>query len=65
MAFRKASVLRATPSPFPPKSSRETVRSGMTGADYLESDLQCTKDGVILANHDENLTRTTDIEAVG
>lgn len=35
-----------------------------TGADYLESDLQCTKDGVILANHDENLTRTTDIRAV-
>lgn len=34
------------------------------GADYLESDLQCTKDGVILANHDENLTRTTNIEAV-
>ena len=34
------------------------------GADYLESDLQCTKDGVILANHDERLTRTTDIEAV-
>ena len=32
------------------------------GADYLESDLQCTKDGVILANHDDNLTRTTDIE---
>ena len=34
------------------------------GADYLESDLQCTKDGVILANHDVNLTRTTDIESV-
>ena len=34
------------------------------GADYLESDLQCTKDGVILANHDVNLTRTTDIAAV-
>lgn len=34
------------------------------GADYLESDLQCTKDGVILANHDDNLTRTTDIEEV-
>lgn len=31
------------------------------GADYLESDLQCTKDGVILANHDDNLTRTTNI----
>ena len=35
-----------------------------TGADYLESDLQCTKDGIILANHDINLTRTTDIEQV-
>ena len=34
------------------------------GADYLESDLQCTKDGVILANHDVNLKRTTDIEEV-
>ena len=29
------------------------------GADYLESDLQATKDGVVLANHDENLKRTT------
>ena len=35
-----------------------------TGADYLESDLQCTRDGIILANHDENLTRTTDIAEV-
>jgi glycerophosphoryl diester phosphodiesterase len=34
------------------------------GADYLESDLQCTKDGIILANHDINLARTTDIEEV-
>lgn len=34
------------------------------GADYLESDLQATKDGVILANHDENLKRTTNIENV-
>jgi len=34
------------------------------GVDYLESDLQCTKDGVILANHDVNLTRTTNIEEV-
>lgn len=34
------------------------------GADYLESDMQCTKDGVVLANHDENLKRTTNIENV-
>lgn len=34
------------------------------GADYLESDLQITKDGVILANHDSNLSRTTNIDYV-
>jgi len=34
------------------------------GADYLESDLQATKDGVVLANHDENLKRTTNIQSV-
>lgn len=32
------------------------------GADYLESDLQVTKDGVVLANHDENFKRTTNVE---
>ncbi len=31
------------------------------GADYLESDLQSSKDGMILANHDESLERTTNI----
>lgn len=35
-----------------------------TGADYLESDLQSSKDGVVLANHDENLRRTTNIDDV-
>ena len=34
------------------------------GADYLEADLQCSKDGVVLALHDDNLCRTTDIENV-
>ena len=34
------------------------------GADYLESDMQATKDGVVLANHDENLKRTTNVELV-
>ena len=32
------------------------------GVDYLESDLQCSKDGIIIANHDDNLKRTTDID---
>lgn len=34
------------------------------GADYLESDMQVTKDGVVLANHDENFKRTTNIQKV-
>lgn len=34
------------------------------GADYLESDMQATKDDIVLANHDENLKRTTNIANV-
>lgn len=34
------------------------------GADYLEADLQVSKDGVILALHDSDLKRTTNIEDV-
>ncbi len=34
------------------------------GTDYLESDMQATKDGIVLANHDENLARTCNIEDV-
>jgi glycerophosphoryl diester phosphodiesterase len=31
------------------------------GADYLELDLQRSKDGVLFALHDNNLQRTTDV----
>lgn len=34
------------------------------GADYMEADLQITKDGVILALHDYELKRTTNIESI-
>lgn len=34
------------------------------GADYLEVDIQRSKDGVLLALHDDNLRRTTNIESV-
>lgn len=34
------------------------------GADYLEADLQATKDGVVLSLHDDNLKRTTNIQTV-
>lgn len=35
-----------------------------TGADYLELDLQRTKDGVLIALHDVNLRRTTNVGEV-
>jgi glycerophosphoryl diester phosphodiesterase len=34
------------------------------GTDYLEADLQRTKDGVIIALHDNNLQRTTNISEI-
>lgn len=34
------------------------------GADYVEQDLQMTKDGVLICLHDTSLERTTDVEAV-
>lgn len=34
------------------------------GADYLEVDIQRSKDGVLLALHDNNLNRTTDCKSV-
>lgn len=34
------------------------------GADYLEADIQRTKDGVLIALHDDDLTRTTNVEEI-
>ena len=34
------------------------------GADYVEQDLQMTKDGVLICSHDAELSRTTNIEEV-
>jgi len=34
------------------------------GTDYIEPDLQMTKDGVLVAMHDTTLTRTTNVESV-
>jgi glycerophosphoryl diester phosphodiesterase len=31
------------------------------GADYIEPDLVCTRDGVLVARHENNLTETTDV----
>jgi len=35
------------------------------GADYIEPDLVCTKDGVLVARHENNLTETTDVSKRG
>lgn len=48
-----------------PEESEAAMRWARNiGADYIECDLQKTKDGVILALHDESLLRTTDVEVV-
>lgn len=48
-----------------PEESEAAMRWARNiGADYLEIDVQMTKDGVVLALHDEDLSRTTDIENV-
>lgn len=48
-----------------PEESEAAMRWARNiGADYIECDLQKTKDGVILALHDESLVRTTDVEVI-
>lgn len=48
-----------------PEESEAAMRWARNmGADYLECDLQKTKDGVVLALHDESLLRTTDVEVI-
>ncbi len=48
-----------------PEESEAAMRWARNiGADYLECDLQRTKDGVVIALHDESLLRTTDVETV-
>jgi glycerophosphoryl diester phosphodiesterase len=37
------------------------VLAMLQGADYIEPDLVCTKDGVLVARHENNLTETTDV----
>ncbi|MFV9681880.1 glycerophosphodiester phosphodiesterase [Pseudomonas sp. NY15367] len=45
-----------------PESTRAAyVLARELGADYLELDLQRSKDGVLIALHDDNLGRTTDV----
>ena len=52
---RGASALR------PEHTLASYSRAIADGADYVEPDLVCTKDGVLVARHEVNLTETTDV----
>ncbi len=48
-----------------PESTRPAyIKAREVGADYLEADLQRTKDGEIVIFHDDNLERTSNVEEV-
>jgi alkaline phosphatase D len=50
-------------SAYGPEHTLAAYKQAMTmGADYVEFDLQMTKDGQLIALHDETLNRTTNVE---
>ncbi len=52
-------------SAYAPEHSTEAYDMGIEqGADFVEPDLQITKDGVLIALHDFTLTRTTNVRDV-
>jgi glycerophosphoryl diester phosphodiesterase len=52
-------------SGYAPEHTFEAYRFAMEqGADFVEQDLQVTKDGVLICLHDPDLGRTTDVEEV-
>lgn len=54
-AHRGASALR------PEHTLAAYAKAIADGADYVEPDLVCTKDGVLVARHEADLTETTDV----
>ncbi|NQY67631.1 MAG: glycerophosphodiester phosphodiesterase [Flavobacteriales bacterium] len=55
---------RGMPFHCPESSTPAYILAREIGADYLEADLQRTKDGVLVVFHDYNLQRTTNINSV-
>jgi glycerophosphoryl diester phosphodiesterase len=52
-------------SAYAPEHTRESYALAVAqGADYVEQDLQVTKDGVLVCMHDPTLERTTNVEDV-
>jgi glycerophosphoryl diester phosphodiesterase len=62
---RKILVAHRGASAYAPEHTLEAYRLALSqGADYVEQDLQITKDGVLVCLHDLTLERTTDVEEV-
>lgn len=55
---------RGDPYAFPENGLAGYISAITLGADYVETDVQITSDGVLILMHDETLTRTTDVETV-
>src|SRR5687767_13752959 len=62
---RKALVAHRGASAYAPEHTLAAYRLALEqGADYVEQDLQVSKDGVLVCLHDLTLERTTDVEEV-
>ncbi len=62
-AGKKTLVAHRGASAYAPEHTLESYRLAIRqGADYVEQDLQITKDGILVCLHDLTLERTTDVE---
>jgi glycerophosphoryl diester phosphodiesterase len=63
--IRKTNVAHRGASAYAPEHTLAAYRLALEqGADYVEQDLQITKDGVLVCLHDLTLERTTNVEEV-
>jgi len=61
----KTSIAHRGASAYAPENTLPAYRLAMEqGADYVEQDLQITKDGILVCLHDLTLERTTDVQRV-
>src|SRR5215467_13617587 len=62
---RKTLIAHRGASAYAPEHTIEAYRLAIEqGADFIEQDLQITKDGVLVCLHDLTLERTTNVEEV-
>jgi glycerophosphoryl diester phosphodiesterase len=62
---RKTNVAHRGASAYAPEHTLAAYRLAIEqGADYVEQDLQVTRDGVLISMHDTTLERTTNVEEV-